>query len=319
MNQQLSIIDILHSNLNIRNNDNKDSDHMRFLRDNIQDHIEYFKKHKLPYQFDSLIRSGSWGLVYKALSIHNNTYVAIKCVPKLRNKTKNNLILNEIEILRKLKNHPHPNILEFIESYESDDFYYIITCFYEAYDLFDFVTYLKKLSEKDAAKIMIDITKGIEHLHKLNIIHRDLKIDNLLITKTSQYDQIKDPFGYKVIIIDFGFARELRNEEYIIDEYCGTIEYAAPELITRDQYSYEIEYWALGVILFILLCGYPPFPYRNIRISITNKNYNIFHHKSSWTNQSEYCKDLIKCLLNHDVKTRYKYENIYKHPWISNF
>jgi calcium-dependent protein kinase len=148
-----------------------------------------------------------------------------------------------------LKQLDHPNILKLLEIYDWRNYYYLITEMCDGGELFDKIRALRHFTEKDAAQVMKSILSAVVYMHKLGIVHRDLKPENMLYVDKSPTSNIK--------LIDFGTARKIQSGKKLTKPI-GTAYYIAPEVINKD-YDEKCDVWSCGVILYILLCGYPPF------------------------------------------------------------
>jgi len=175
-------------------------------------------------------------------------------------------------------------------------------------ELFDRIIEQTFFSEKEAARVIKQIASALVYLHDLNIVHRDLKPENLLLTDKSKDD-------YDVKIIDFGLAKQSTEK---MNMPCGTPGYVAPEILKRKKYHKEVDVWSLGVITYILLCGFPPFVddgnnlkslYKQIR-----KGSYSFPDKY-WKNISDDAKNLIKNMLEVNVKKRFTARQVLDHDW----
>jgi len=169
-------------------------------------------------------------------------------------------------------------------------------------------------TKREAAAIMRDIVEAIAFLHNMDIAHRDLKPENLLYTK-------KGP-GSVLKLTDFGFAKYTGPDKSLTTP-CYTPYYVAPEVLGPEKYDKSCDMWSLGVIMYILLCGYPPF-YSNhgqpispgMKKRIRNGQYEF--PKAEWSQVSDDAKSLIKSLLNTDPDKRLTIHEVLKHPWIAN-
>ncbi|KAI2802636.1 hypothetical protein RDWZM_010008 [Blomia tropicalis] len=170
-------------------------------------------------------------------------------------------------------------------------------------------------TEREAAEIMRDICKAILYLHSFDIAHRDVKPENLLYTK-------KDATGI-LKLTDFGFAKET-NLALQLQTPCYTPYYVAPEVLGPEKYDKSCDLWSLGVIMYILLCGYPPF-YSNHGLAISpgmKKRIRAGQYdfpESEWRHVSKDAKDLIKALLCTDPAQRLTIDQVMKHNWIARY
>ena len=219
--------------------------------------------------FPVLLGSGSFGNVY--LVRHNITQeeYAMKVVDKkkLSQSYGNSYeqILNEIKIHSKLD---HENIIHLYNVYEDEENIKIIMEYAQKGNLFDVIQKEKKgISEEKAYKYFIQIINAVYYLHQHNIIHRDIKPDNILI---SEDDTIK--------LCDFGWAKELTLENR--KTFCGTAEYMAPEMVTSENYGFGVDIWSLGNLLYEMIFGHSPFEGENMNsIMINIKTKDLTYDK----------------------------------------
>ncbi|KAF2078427.1 hypothetical protein CYY_000294 [Polysphondylium violaceum] len=223
-------------------------------------------------------------------------------------------IATEVNIL---KASFHPNIISIIDHFETENYYYIIT---ELLNGGELLYQLEKnhhatapdtqnYTEEHAKKIIKQVVQAVSFLHKNNIVHRDLKPENILFRDKSHCSSLK--------IIDFGLASQLKASTHSLIDVCGTPEFQAPEMVKREGYSFPVDVWATGVILYILLCGQPPFQGKNsmaIMSLIIKSELNF--DLPGWESISDAAKDLIKKMMNPDPATRITCEQILEHPWI---
>ena len=202
------------------------------------------------YEILSKLGSGSFGSVYLARNKYTNEKVAMKQIKKSSaNLLSDGEITDEIEIL---KNLDHPDIVRIIESFNTKNSYILITEYCEGGELFDQVK--NQLSETQIAVIFKQVLSGLAYLHSNNIVHRDLKLENILIHEIEKSKQTgEDLFNIK--IIDFGTARIFeKNPQSIV----GSSYYIAPEVL-RQKYNKECDLWSVGVILYMFIVGHAPF------------------------------------------------------------
>ncbi|XP_067683997.1 MAP kinase-activated protein kinase 2-like [Haliotis asinina] len=170
-------------------------------------------------------------------------------------------------------------------------------------------------TEREAASVICDIAKAIQHLHSMNIAHRDLKPENLLYSKRGEMGVLK--------LTDFGFAKEISNYKSL-QTPCYTPYYVAPEVLGPEKYDKSCDMWSLGVIMYILLCGYPPF-YSNhgaaispgMKKRIRNGQYEF--PNPEWSRVSTDAKELIRGLLRTDPDHRLSISEVMQNKWIKNY
>lgn len=194
--------------------------------------------------------SGHFGTVSRCQSIQSGDWFACKKIRKSKVRKLKNL-KNEIKLLRSMD---HPSIIRLVDVFEDDLFLYIVMELCTGGELFDRIIDKTQAGssygEKDAARIMRQVFRALEYCHGHNIVHRDLKPENLLFR-----DKREDS---DLVIIDFGLSREFEPNEMFMSTKVGTPYYVAPEVL-RKSYTSACDLWSAGVILYILLCGTPPF------------------------------------------------------------
>lgn len=216
----------------------------------------------------------------------------------------------EISILREVKGHPF--IIELHDVFESDAFIFLVFELCRNGELFDYLTSVVTISEKKTRYIMRQIFEGIEFIHSHNIVHRDMKPENILLDDS-----------LNVKITDFGFARHLPVGGKLM-ELCGTPGYLAPETLKCNMfdnapgYSKEVDIWACGVIMFTLLVGCPPFWHRKQMIMLRNIMEGKYSFTSpEWADISEEPKDLIRKCLVVDPANRITALEVLQHPFFN--
>jgi len=215
----------------------------------------------------------------------------------------------EILTLRSLH---HPNIVSLYDVYITDDKIFIIMELMEGGELFDYVVKKGTLTEDEASEIVRKVVSALVYLHQKNIIHRDLKPENLMLSRTP-----RSPLDLQVKIIDFGLSKRL--ETPLATSFLGTRGYLAPEMLQRRSYSRAVDAWALGVIVFVLLCGCLPFDDESITAPPDEFLSKRFHLRfPRWANNlSSSAKDLLSHLLDINARTRYTAEQAFQHPWVT--
>lgn len=212
---------------------------------------------------------------------------------------------NEVTILGSIE---HPHIVKLYEHYETQDKIFMVQDLLNGGELFDRIIEQTFFSEKEAARVVKQIASALLYLHELNIVHRDLKPENLLLT-----DKSKEHYDIK--IIDFGLAKRSADK---MEMPCGTPGYVAPEILKRRKYHKEVDVWSLGVITYILLCGFPPFVddgnnLKSLYKQIRKGNYTF--PDKYWKNISDDAKKLISRMLEVKVHKRYTAQQVFDDPW----
>ncbi|KAJ0056839.1 hypothetical protein NL108_000612, partial [Boleophthalmus pectinirostris] len=229
---------------------------------------------------------------------------AVKCIPKKALKGKESSIENEIAVLRKIK---HENIVALEDIYESPDHLYLIMQLVSGGELFDRIVEKGFYTEKDASTLIRQVLDAVNYLHRMGIVHRDLKPENLL------YFNPQDES--KIMISDFGLSK-MEGSGDVMSTACGTPGYVAPEVLAQKPYSKAVDCWSIGVIAYILLCGYPPFYDENdskLFEQILKADYEF--DAPYWDDISDSAKDFIGRLMEKDPSKRYTCEQALRHPW----
>ncbi|GCC19533.1 serine/threonine-protein kinase DCLK3-like [Chiloscyllium punctatum] len=258
------------------------------------------------YEIGRTIGDGNFALV-KECRLRNTEYeYAVKIIDKSKLKGKEVMIENEIAIVRSLS---HPHIVRFIEEFETEGEIYLIMEYIHGGDLFDAITDSVKFTENNAALMMDNLCDALAYIHRKNIVHRDLKPENLLVQHKAD--------GSPVLkLADFGLALKVTSPIFTV---CGTPTYVAPEILSEKGYGFEVDMWATGVILYILLCGFPPFR------SLERDQEELFEMiqlgeyeflSPYWDSISDGAKDLVSKLLVVNPRNRYTAQQVLKHAWI---
>ncbi|KFG30368.1 calcium-dependent protein kinase CDPK3, partial [Toxoplasma gondii p89] len=261
------------------------------------------------YQRVKKLGSGAYGEVLLCKDKLTGAERAIKIIKKSSVTTTSNsgALLDEVAVLKQLD---HPNIMKLYEFFEDKRNYYLVMEVYRGGELFDEIILRQKFSEVDAAVIMKQVLSGTTYLHKHNIVHRDLKPENLLLESKSRDALIK--------IVDFGLSAHFEVGGKM-KERLGTAYYIAPEVL-RKKYDEKCDVWSCGVILYILLCGYPPFGGQTDQEILKRVEKGKFSFDPpDWTQVSDEAKQLVKLMLTYEPSKRISAEEALNHPWIVKF
>ncbi|KAJ1373873.1 histidine kinase Mak2 [Parelaphostrongylus tenuis] len=217
----------------------------------------------------------------------------------------------------------HSNIVEIVDVYENT--YNDVQCLLvvmenmKGGELFTRIQERghRAFTEREAAAIMYEICSAVAHLHKMNIAHRDIKPENLLYASEAENARLK--------LTDFGFAKKTDESEPLsLATACYTPYYCAPEVLRAEKYDKSCDLWSIGVVMYILLCGYPPFFSQNglpmspgMKAKIKSGQYTF--PSPEWDCVSEAAKDLIKRLLKTDAAERITIEETMQHKWITHY
>jgi calcium/calmodulin-dependent protein kinase I len=200
---------------------------------------------------DEILGEGAYSVVRPAICRRTNERFAVKIMNRAALSKEDEADLqSEVSILRKMK---HPHIVKLVDFFEEPSTYLIVMEYIEGGELFDRIVKKAFYNEKEARDIVLIILGAIKYLHDQDIVHRDLKPENLLLKSSIDDSDVK--------LADFGFATYVSGSN--LDQQCGTPGYVAPEIIAQKMYGKPVDMWSLGVIIYILLGGYPPFHSEN--------------------------------------------------------
>lgn len=258
------------------------------------------------YTILSKLGSGTFGKVYKVQNIILRQIRAMKVVKidTVNYQDDNQKFLKEIEMLMNLD---HPNIIKIFEYYVDELNYYVIMEFAEGGELYDQIYRLKNFEEKHAAIIMQQLLSSVCYMHSKGIVHRDLKPENIMLESKSSED-------LSVKLIDFGTSNFVKLNQKLSMKV-GTPYYIAPEVL-KTSYNNKCDIWSLGVIMYILLFGSPPFDGpddQSILKKVKIGKYSM--EESEWSHISSGGKDLIKRMLTYNPDERISAEEALKHEW----
>ncbi|XP_023158780.1 calcium/calmodulin-dependent protein kinase type 1 isoform X2 [Ceratitis capitata] len=269
------------------------------------------------YNLHGLLGTGAFSEVRLAESKENpGEHFAVKIIDKKALRGKEESLENEIRVLRRFsandpENGPcltHPNIVQLLETFEDKSKVYLVMELVTGGELFDRIVEKGSYTEKDASGLIRQILEAVDYMHEQGVVHRDLKPENLL------YYSADD--GSKIMISDFGLSK--MEDSGIMATACGTPGYVAPEVLAQKPYGKAVDVWSIGVISYILLCGYPPFYDENDANLFAQILKGEFEFDSPyWDEISESAKHFIQNLMSVNVDKRYTCKQSLAHPWIS--
>ena len=277
------------------------------------------------YLYGRPIGQGAFGKVNLGLNVLTGRVVAIKSFKKRsEEKFKTNMkkVLYETDLMKRFN---HPNITKILEVFHDEDYMLIIMEYINGGNLFSFVKKRRKLNEKMAKFLFRQIILGIKHIHSQNIVHRDIKLENILIDLNNN-----------IKICDFGIGKILNSSDELLYDRCGTPMYMAPEILLcnkKNGYSgFPVDIWASGITLYIMLSGTLPYNINNNNKSNEDLSLNEIKNKDNKNlqlqiinfkpkkikNISKEANNLLNGLLNKNPDKRLKCDEILNHPWLKN-
>ena len=314
--------------LNLNHTENQTTLNSNPLYD-IQSNFELSSIQSISKLSDKFLGSGAYGDVYCLSPIipivnqsknsnnnnNNNNNFALKHMSKSKITEKNiskELIMQEILIHSRID---HTNIVKLFNFYESDSSFYMLMEHCEKGNLYSYIRQNKgTIPEKEAYRLFIQTCYAVYFLHENNIIHRDIKPENLLLDSSNN-----------IKLCDFGWAVQMnskRNSTNNLSDnsnritFCGTFEYMAPEIVNENRYNIEIDVWSLGILLYEILHGYSPFRSKNnsneIFANILKQDL-VFNSRDDLSND---VIDLIKKLLEKDIRKRMRLVDVFSHSWV---
>ncbi|XP_058488171.1 calcium/calmodulin-dependent protein kinase type 1D-like [Solea solea] len=255
------------------------------------------------FEFKGKMGSGSFSEVFMVREKKTGKLYALKCLKKKHLAHSN--LENEVNVLRRIK---HENVVGLEDFYETRTHYYLVMQLVSGGELFDRILDKGVYTEKDASMVIKQVLQAVSYLHENSIVHRDLKPENLLYYNSDE--------NAKIMVSDFGLSKTL--EHGVMSTACGTPGYVAPEVLAQKPYSKAVDCWSIGVITYILLCGYPPFFEDNeTRLFSKIMNAEYAFHCPFWDDISESAKDFIRNMMEKNPSKRFTTEQALRHPWIA--
>ena len=257
------------------------------------------------YDVKQTLGEGTFAKVKLGILKRTGVPYAIKIIDKATLAENREALLTEISILKQVK---HPNVIGLIDIFETRKKLYLIMKVLSGGELFDRIVEKGTFSEADAAALSRKILGATEYLHGLGIVHRDLKPENLLYENESEHSEVQ--------IADFGLSKFASHDE-LLKTACGTPGYVAPEVLHMNGYGKEVDLWSIGVIIYILLCGFPPFYAEDdneMFEMIKEADYDF--PSPYWDEVGDSAKDLVRKLLEKDPELRLTATQALEHEWV---
>jgi len=263
-----------------------------------------------PYRTGKFLGQGSYAKVKEAIEIETGKKFAAKVINKEFMAGKEMFFINELNILKKVSM-AHPNLVTLHSYFETPLNWYLIMDLCEGGELFERLYQKGTFYEKDAIHVIKQVLEGIAYLHDNNIVHRDIKAENIMFRTKAEDSEI--------VIADFGLSRFINSDsDRMLQTVCGTQGYMAPEIILHKGHGKPVDMWAIGVLTFIILSGYCPFSGETVaeeNNNIVHCNYE-FEPEDFWTGISDNAKDFIRKLLVLDPEKRMTAHEALQHEWI---
>jgi len=261
------------------------------------------------YKTGKILGQGSYAIVKEAIHVKTGKTYAVKVINKKLMRGKEFMILNEIEILKRVSK-GHPNIVTLYDYFETPNNLYLVMDLCTGGELFDRIYNRGHYYEADAADIVRTVCSAVAYLHEKNIVHRDIKAENMLFKGKEE--------NAPLLIADFGLSKIIDNQITVLMTTCGTPGYMAPEVIARTGHGKPVDMWSIGVLTYFLLCGYTPFDGQRMDEEVHNilaGNYK-FEPVQYWFAVSETARDFIRKLLVVNPNLRMTAKQALQHPWL---
>ncbi|XP_017338902.1 calcium/calmodulin-dependent protein kinase (CaM kinase) II gamma 1 isoform X9 [Ictalurus punctatus] len=259
------------------------------------------------YQLYEELGKGAFSVVRRCVKKSTSQEFAAKIINTKKLTARDHQKLErEARICRLLK---HPNIVRLHDSISEEGFHYLVFDLVTGGELFEDIVAREYYSEADASQCINQILESVNHIHQHDIVHRDLKPENLLLASKMK--------GAAVKLADFGLAIEVQGDQQAWFGFAGTPGYLSPEVLRKDPYGKPVDIWACGVILYILLVGYPPFWDEDQHKLYQQIKAGAYDFPSpEWDTVTPEAKNLINQMLTINPAKRITAEQALKHPWV---
>uniref|UniRef100_A0A4X2L7U8 calcium/calmodulin-dependent protein kinase n=1 Tax=Vombatus ursinus TaxID=29139 RepID=A0A4X2L7U8_VOMUR len=259
------------------------------------------------YQLYEELGKGAFSVVRRCVKKTSTQEYAAKIINTKKLSARDHQKLErEARICRLLK---HPNIVRLHDSISEEGFHYLVFDLVTGGELFEDIVAREYYSEADASHCIHQILESVNHIHQHDIVHRDLKPENLLLASKCK--------GAAVKLADFGLAIEVQGDQQAWFGFAGTPGYLSPEVLRKDPYGKPVDIWACGVILYILLVGYPPFWDEDQHKLYQQIKAGAYDFPSpEWDTVTPEAKNLINQMLTINPAKRITADQALKHPWV---
>lgn len=261
------------------------------------------------YKVGNKLGRGCFATVYQATRLSDNEKVAIKVIEKDKLDEETEILLNnELQILQAVSR--HPGIVTLLDHIETDTHMFFVMDYVEGGPLLDRIVSRGSFSENDARILLRTILSTLQFLDELGCVHRDIKPENILVDNHSSTWPVK--------LTDFGLSAKMQQDQLLYDAL-GTPLFVAPEILNGQGYDSSCDMWSLGVVMYIVLCGYPPFPYSETPATLIDA---IIHGRydfprGEWDHVSADAKHIVCRMLEIDPSKRITPSEALNHQWVA--
>jgi len=259
------------------------------------------------YKVQKVLRSGSAAQVCTCTHVHTNETYAVKMIDRRRlSPADDENVLNEVAAMQSLSGNKY--CVQLLDFYEEPHCFYLVMEYMAGGDVFERIVNLKAYTEEDARNLSVDLLSAIRSIHAKGIAHRDIKPQNLLLANAQDHSSIK--------VADFGFSRRVHTPESLTSRV-GTPTYVAPEILKNIPHDERADLWSVGVVIFVLLVGYPPFLEEDQAVLFDKIRMGQWAFvEDDWRHISDDAKALIYGLLRVDPKDRWSVDQALRCKWI---
>nr|XP_029514457.1 LOW QUALITY PROTEIN: serine/threonine-protein kinase DCLK3-like [Oncorhynchus nerka] len=258
------------------------------------------------YDIGRMVGDGNFAVVHECHRRDNGEAFAVKIVEHSKLIGREHMMQNELSLLGSLS---HPRVVRLFTHHHTHTHSYLVMEMVAGGDLFEAIAVRGKFPEEEAGLMVCDVSEALRYIHSKTIVHRDLKPENLLVECSS--DGVS-----RLKLGDFGLAMVVTEPIFTV---CGTPTYVAPEILSETGYGLPVDLWALGVILYVLLCGFPPFRSRDRdqgELFQMIREAHLTFLSPYWDDISDGARGLVKALLQVDPTERLTAAQTLMHPWI---